>query len=125
MARTSSVTEEQNPDPYDIADRYADDRARAEYNAERLRLIRLAQDASTQTASPLVQLVLARAGEESATAFEEFLTCNPHDIEKVKELQWRAARPLLIAGWLKEVVDGAAAAEQELRAQDYAENQPE
>ena len=119
------MAEEQNRDPYDIGERLGEERERQEYIAERLRLIRLAHDAETQASSPLVQLVLARAGEEATAAVEEFAFCDPHDIEKVKHLQWRIARPLMIAGWLKEVVDGAAAAEQELRAQDYAENQQE
>jgi hypothetical protein len=39
--------------------------------------------------------------------------------------QTRIARPLMVVGWPKEVIDGVKAAEQELRAQDYADNQPD
>lgn len=107
----------------DAAVRTAEERDAQEMQAEQLRLINLSLDIEAEERSPLFQALMAKANAESDAAIEEFLFCDPNDVAKVKDLQWRALRPRLVAGWLKEALEPGRAAEQAMREADYAENQ--
>ena len=84
--------------------------------------VRLMLDIEAEERGPLFQALMARANEQSDVAIEEFLTCDPNNVAKVKDLQWRAALPRLVAQWLKEATEPGRAAEQTMREADYAEN---